>query len=54
MSGADDPDLEELAAALQDILLAPKGKAVYENRKPTKEELEILWMLSRVKPPKPD
>lgn len=38
---------DDLKDALEQVLLAPRGKVRSENREPTKEELEKKWRLDR-------
>ena len=38
---------EDFMDALKDVLLAPRGEARFENREPTKAELEERWKMER-------
>ena len=38
--------IDEFEEAVSEVLFAP-SKAKYENRKPSKEELEVKWKLEK-------
>ncbi|MCY4285146.1 MAG: hypothetical protein OXC65_07335 [Thiotrichales bacterium] len=43
----DEVDEDEFLAALEQVLLAPRGEIRSENRQPTREELERRYRLER-------
>lgn len=43
----DEVEEDEFLAALEQVLLAPRGKAKSENREPTRKELERRYRLER-------